>query len=153
MVKVGKERKPQVAFTNDLKREFLSELRRTCNITKASHKINISRITAYSAKKVNSKFSDAWDNALQEGLDLLENVVMQRAFDGVTKNIYYQGKKCGEEKVYSDGLAMFLLKAHRPEKYRDGSNINLNQTGGVLLVPVGPKGIDEWIKLNGLNGN
>ncbi len=150
MAKSGNDRKTQVAFTKDLKIEFLRELRRTCNITKASQRINISRITAYSAKKVNPEFSDAWDNALQEGLDLLEDVARQRAFEGVTKNIYYQGKKCGEVKEYSDGLTMFLLKAHRPEKYRDKPNGNLNQSGGVLVIPAGPKGVDEWIKENGL---
>lgn len=29
-------------------------------------------------------------------------------------------------KEYSDGLAMFLLKAHRPDKYRDRSDVNVS---------------------------
>ena len=148
MAKSGADRKPQVSFTDDLKRKFLHELRRTCNITRASQKINISRVTAYSAKKVNLEFSEAWNNALQEGLDLLEEMARKRAFEGVTKNIYYQGKICGKTKEYSDGLTMFLLKAHRPEKYRDNQSIDLNHKGGVLVIPPGHNSVEDWMKEN-----
>ena len=33
--------------------------------------------------------------------------------------MFYKGQQCGTWRTYSDALAMFLLKAHRPEKYRD----------------------------------
>ena len=148
MTKSGTDRKKQVSFTDNLKRKFLCELRRTCNITRASQKINISRVTAYSAKKVNPEFAAAWENALQEGIDLLEDRARQRAFEGIERNIYYQGKVIGNQKEYSDGLTMFLLKAHRPEKYRDNQNINLQQSGGVLVVPARSNGIEEWMKEN-----
>jgi hypothetical protein len=148
MAKSGVDRKPQISFTDELKRDFLLELKRTCNITKASKKINISRITAYSAKKANPEFSDAWDNALSEGLDLLEKMAMKRAFEGYPKNIYYQGKKIATEYEYSDGLAMFILAAHRPEKYRDKQQgIDSQQAGGVLVVPASMS-LGEWMKKN-----
>jgi len=151
MTKSGANRKAQVSFTDDLKRKFLRQLRWTCNVTKASQKINISRVTAYSAKKVNPEFAAAWENALQEGIDLLEEKARQRAFEGIERNIFYQGKVVGKQKEYSDGLTMFLLKAHRPEKYRDNQDINLKHTGGVLVVPVGSNGIEEWMKENAIS--
>ena len=33
--------------------------------------------------------------------------------------MFYKGRQCGAWRYYSDALAMFLLRAHRPEKYRD----------------------------------
>ena len=38
---------------------------------------------------------------------------------GVPKPVYYQGKLIGHVPHYSDALLMFLLRAHRPEIYRD----------------------------------
>ena len=32
--------------------------------------------------------------------------------------MYYKGEQVGTWRFYSDALAMFLLKAHRPERYR-----------------------------------
>jgi len=114
-------------------------------------KTNISRITAYSAKKVNPEFAAAWENALQEGIDLLEEKARQRAFEGIERNVYYQGKVVGKQKEYSDGLTMFLLKAHRPERYRDYQSIDLNHKGGVLVVPSGSNGVDDWMKENAIS--
>jgi hypothetical protein len=151
MAKSGSDRKTQVSFTDDLKRKFLHELKRTCNVTKASQKINISRITAYSAKEANPEFAAAWENALQEGVDLLEEKARQRAFGGIERNVYYQGKVVGKQKEYSDGLTMFLLKAHRPEKYRDNQDIKLKHSGGVLVVPSGSNGIEGWMKENAVS--
>ena len=42
----------------------------------------------------------------------------RRAFEGVERPVYYKGEQVGTWRFYSDALAMFLLKAHRPERYR-----------------------------------
>lgn len=47
-------------------------------------------------------FAAEWDEAVDEGTDVLEDVAFRRAVDG------------------SDRLLIFLLKARRPEKFRDG---------------------------------
>jgi hypothetical protein len=38
------------------------------------------------------RFSTAWDEALERGLDALEDEVMRRAKDGVAEPVYYQGR-------------------------------------------------------------
>lgn len=64
-------------------------------------------------------FDKVIDYAYQYYVEWCEKEVSRRAFRGVIRDIYYQGVKVGEEKVYSDTLAMFRLKALAPEKYRE----------------------------------
>ena len=54
---------------------------------------------------------------------------------------YYKGEVVGHTRKYSDALLMFLLKANRPDKYRD--NIKVDHAGSIdtpapvfNLVPV-----------------
>lgn len=55
----------------------------------------------------------------------LEDEAHRRAFEGVDKPVFYQGDECGTIREYSDTLAIFLLKAHNPEKYRENSKVEL----------------------------
>ena len=46
--------------------------------------------------------------------------IPRRTFEGVERPVFYKGRQCGAWRYYSDALAMLiLLRAHRPEKYRD----------------------------------
>jgi hypothetical protein len=56
--------------------------------------------------------------------------VHRRAFEGVLEPIYHQGEQCGEVRKHSDVLSMFLLKAHRPAKYRDNARMELTGADG-----------------------
>ena len=46
--------------------------------------------------------------------------------------IYYKGELVGHVRKYSDALMMFLLKAHRPDKYRD--NIKVDHAGARISI-------------------
>ena len=146
--KTGAERKPYGDFGPKNRRKFLKELRRTCNITMAAQKVGITKVYAQQVKLKDPDFKAAWQNALDEGIDLLEDSARKRAFDGVKKEVYYQGKVCGKFHEHSDGLTTFLLKAHRPEKYRDHSTVDLNHKGGVLIIPPSAGGVDKWLEEN-----
>lgn len=58
-------------------------------------------------------FAKDWEDAVEEGTDMLEDAVYKRA---LTK---------------SDPLAMFMLKARRPEKFDRGSKLELS--GGISV--------------------
>jgi hypothetical protein len=45
--------------------------------------------------------------------------VYRRAYEGVEKPVSYQSVQCGSIKEYSDAMAMFILRAVCPEKYRE----------------------------------
>lgn len=48
--------------------------------------------------------------------------MLERALHGVEKTVYYAGKNCGSVRQYSDALAMFLLRARRPQTYGKDEN-------------------------------
>ena len=106
------------------KATFLIALTESANVSSASKLINVSREYMYRVRKLekNKEFADAWDDALQVGVDTLEEEARRRAM-GYDEPVYYQGKQCGSIKRYSDTLIIFLLKAHRPDKYKDRRDV------------------------------
>ena len=97
---------------------FLEALVDTVNVTLACRRAGIARRTAYDWREADEGFARKWDDAVDEGVDLLEAELHKRAFEGVERPVFYKGEQVGTWRFYSDALAMFLLKAHRPERYR-----------------------------------
>lgn len=52
-------------------------------------------------------------------LDDAEGEMYRRAVHGTTKPVYQGGQKVGAIKEYSDTLLIFMLKAHKPDMYRE----------------------------------
>ena len=98
---------------------FLHALADTVNVAAACRSAGIPRRTVYDWRGADPDFARKWDDALDDGIDLLEAVLHRRAFEGTEKPVYYKGEQVGTTRHYSDALAMFLLRAHRPERYRD----------------------------------
>lgn len=108
---------------------FLADLRKHGNVRHAAKMAKVGRVTAYSAKKKSKTFAAQWEDALEEACDILEKVARDRAMD------------------QSDRLLEFLLKAHRPEKYRERHQVDFSgkmETSGVLRVPA-RLSVDEWV--------
>lgn len=80
---------------------FLASLREDGCVRYACTAAKISRVTAYEHKETDPEFAGQWEISLQEAIESLEREAARRA------------------KKSSDVLLIFLLKAHRPEKYRD----------------------------------
>lgn len=123
------------SITPRKKVKFLKALAKSANVTIAADSVKISRRTLYDHYKNDLEFAQAWDEALAIAVDRLEHRAHQRAFDGTDKPLTYKGEitrdKDGQPvtiKEYSDTLTIFLLKAHRPEKYRDNTNVNVSGT-------------------------
>ena len=74
----------------------------------AAQAAGVARQTAYRWRQEDLKFADLWDEAIENAVDGVENVVYKRALGGDTI------------------AAIFYLKAHRP-KFRDRLNINVEQ--------------------------
>jgi hypothetical protein len=84
---------------------FLEALRQHGQVTKAAKRARIGRMTAYRERDADPVFAQAWRDALDIGVDALEDEARRRAFDG------------------SDTLLIFLLKGHRPERYRERQHV------------------------------
>ena len=89
---------------------FLVALTDTVNVTLACRRAGIPRRTVYDWRDADEAFARQWDEALDEGIDLLEAELHRRAFEGVERPVYYKGEQVGTWRFYSDALAMFLLQ-------------------------------------------
>jgi hypothetical protein len=103
--------------------DFLLALQDTANIKAACQAAKVGRSTVYRRRDSDEIFATAMAGALDEAIDDLELEARRRAKDGVTREegVFYKGQQVATKSIteYSDVLLMFLLKAHRPEKYRD----------------------------------
>lgn len=112
---------PATKWTARKRRAFLKTLSTTGNVSEAARASKLSRSHAYALKLSDLDFAAEWADALESATDVLEAEARHRAVDGVQQPHFHQGKVAGSVTKYSDSLLMFLLKAHRPEKYRDKS--------------------------------
>ena len=82
-------------------RAFLAALKQGHTVTSACQIAKVGRTTAYAARKREPAFPAAWQEVEQEAIEVLEAEAYRRAMAG------------------SDKLMEFLLKARRPQIYRD----------------------------------
>lgn len=94
-------------------------LAETCNVSEAARAAGIGRQTAYDWREADESFAAAWIEAEQAAADALEREAWRRGVDGIDKPIVYQGKITDHCREYSDRMLELLLKAHRPEKFRE----------------------------------
>lgn len=99
--------------------KFLAELKATANVSRSSDAIGINRRTAYDWRRQHPDFAAEWDEAIEVAVDDLETEARRRAYAGVDEPVFYKGEECGVIRKYSDKLLELLLKAHRPDKYRE----------------------------------
>ena len=119
--------RPQTKRTSPRVRAiFLAELRKGMSITAAAEVANIARVTVYEWRKKEPDFAQAWDDAVDAGTDLLEDDARRRAVDGCEEPLVSGGKLLTDERGnrivlrrYSDTLMTLLLKARRPENFRE----------------------------------
>ena len=146
-----------MALSRTWKKRFLDTLRETSNIRLACHTAAVARSWAYEKREKDPKFAAQWDEAIEEATDILEGVARKRATNGVErrKQIYFKEKNAkGEqetvrmneivEQEYSDTLLIFLLKAHRPEKYQDTLKLLIDCPSDEELDQMSDEELDQY---------
>jgi hypothetical protein len=91
----------------------------------------ITRRTHYDWMKADPAYRDAFEDAAEAVADNLEAEAMRRAREGWPEPVYYQGEVCGSVRKFSDLLLIFMLKALRPDKFRE--RIDLKHSGKLGL--------------------
>lgn len=110
------------------KKRFLEYLSETCNVSRACRLAGVDRSDMYKLRKDDPYFAEDWATALEMGFEALEDEMHRRAFEGVLVTNQH-----GTNRKYSDVLAIFLLKAHRPDKYSDRFRSVIRPAGKVIL--------------------
>ena len=111
---------------------FLVALAKDPNVTAAAAAVRMNRQYVYEARETHPEFAKAWDDAIEQSVDILETEARRRAMHGVSRPVYQGGALVDHVQEYSDELAIFLLKAHRPEKFRE--RVDVRHQGGVRIL-------------------
>jgi hypothetical protein len=131
---------------------FLSALAVNGNVTSAAKAARVNRQAVYRVRDEDEAFAALWEEALAQAGDSLEEEAIRRARDGVNEPVIYQGELCGlwvdehgtrvdagtpgasflplTVKKYSDTLLIFLLKGHKPDKFRENFTHEHSGPGG-----------------------
>jgi hypothetical protein len=117
--------------TPKLLEAFLIYLRKGYVPKRAAEAVGISRNTAFKWRQKDPEFAAAWEEAVDEGTDLLEEAILKRARDGYDRPIFQGGVFVGQERVYSDSLAAMMLQGRRPQYRRQQHDMNVNVIGNV----------------------
>lgn len=80
---------------------FVRELMRSPVVGTAARRAGLTRRMVYAERERNDEFRQAWDQAIAGAIDDVEEVLVEKAHGGDLKAIE------------------MVLKAHRPERYRD----------------------------------
>lgn len=128
---------------------FLKWLSKTGNVAASCRKAKVNRSLVYSWRNEDETFAEAWDEALDIAIEMLEEEARRRAQDGVLEPVYYLGAKVGSVRKYSDTLLIFLLKAHRPGKYRDHHSVEHSGPGGKPIAIDSKATVSIYIPDNG----
>lgn len=121
---------PDQHLTGRARGIFLAVMTETGNVSEACRVVNVSRNAVYRLKGRDITFSDLWNEAVDTSVDALEIEARRRAIRGYKKPVWYKGKQVGTITEYSDRLLELLLKAHRPDKFRERVEHSTGQSSG-----------------------
>jgi hypothetical protein len=145
----------------DWKPAFLAALRELPVIAHACKAVGIERSTAYRAREADQAFADAWDDAMEEGIDRAEQEAFRRAVVGFEEPVIDKGRLAyryeryededGAEhyrlqldangqpipltvRKHSDALLALYLKGRRKKVYADRTEVTGPEGGPVAQV-------------------
>ena len=127
-------------FDARARRLFLQTLQATGNLSAAARAAGISTSTVAGHRAADPDFDAQVVEAIEDYCNDFEGALAHRAMYGVKKYLWSNGKPClwpedhedpekrgkhAYDMVYSDSLGPVLLKAQRPERHRDRSDVKL----------------------------
>jgi len=101
--------------------DFLRCLADSGSVARAADLAGVQRSSLYLRRRADPAFARRWDEALQQGLDRLQDHAVDRATVGLERPVWRGGEQVGTVRQPDNRLLQFLLKAHRPETYDRGN--------------------------------
>lgn len=101
------------------KAAYLSILAQTGIVGQAAKSSGFDRSTVFRWRQNDPEFAKDFDAAIEDAADTIEAEAMRRAVQGFDEPVWFKGEKVGTTRKHSDYLLGLLLKANKPEKYRE----------------------------------
>ena len=96
-------------FTPRAQGEFLANLQLYGNVRLACRAARVSAQTAYRARRRSTALARAWDAARVAARDHAEQVLAERAIEGVEEAVYYHGEEVARRRRYDSRLLLAHL--------------------------------------------
>lgn len=120
-------------WTEKSRQTFIEALTSTGNVSHAASVVGCNKTTVYNHRKSDPEFAAEWEEALEAGTEALEQEARRRAMGWEEERWTKDGSHTVHK--HSDLLLIFLLKARRPEVYRDNPPVHVHQTPQIPDIP------------------
>lgn len=121
-------------LTPEKREQFIRALREdACTVGEAAERTGLSTGWWYTQKGKDKEFAAEWEAAWSDGNHVLEREAIRRAVYGTEKPIFYKGKEVARIREYSDVLLIFMMKARQPDRFREQTDVKL-QDGGIVAA-------------------
>lgn len=115
-------RRPRAdGWTPEVQQRFIEALARTGVVERACEAINMSVTSAYNLRNApgGESFARAWSHVLGRAADRLLDIAFEHAIEGEEVPVFDRdGCRIGAKRRYNTRMAMFLLRAYHPERFR-----------------------------------
>ncbi|WP_375392327.1 hypothetical protein [uncultured Sphingomonas sp.] len=108
-------------WTPEAQQRFIEALARTGVVERACEEVGLSVRSAYDLRNRpgGERFAAAWAAVLTRAADRLLDIAFEQAIDGEEVPIFDQdGVRTGVRRRYNTRMAMFLLRAYHPDRFR-----------------------------------
>lgn len=112
---------------------FLKAFAETGMVAAACRKAKVSRSYVYEARQADEHFAQIWDDIEHATTDEMEREAYRRGVQGVEEPVFQGKELVGHVRKFSDTLLIFMLKARKPEKYRETTRHELTGKDGAPL--------------------
>lgn len=102
--------KAQRRLTRAVQVEFLEELARWGNVRAAAARTGLNRASLYRMRRACPRFCALWDAALVLARPQVEEVLADRALNGVTESVFYHGEEVATRTRYDARLLLAHLQ-------------------------------------------
>ena len=116
-------------WTPEAQQRFIEALARTGVVERACEEVGLSVRSAYSLRNApgGEGFARAWAAVLTRAADRLLDIAFEQAIEGEEVPIFDQdGVRTGSTRRYNTRMAMFLLRAYHPERFRHANKDTRN---------------------------
>ena len=116
-------------------RRFLEAYEHCGVIAEAARLANIDQDCHWIWLRDDPPYRAAFEKAEQIAADRLETELINRVYDGVKEDVWWQGQIVGATRKFSDTLLIFALKGAKPDKYREQWKGELKSVSVIIRGP------------------
>ena len=113
---------------------FLAAFAEHATVSAAATAARVRRRTHYDWLETDEEYARRFKDVQETVTEALEAEARRRGQSGVEEPVFYQGRRVDTIRRYSDTLLIFLLKARRPEVYRERYDHNVSGPGSGPVV-------------------